>query len=143
MLIYATTAELTTWLGVAAPANAAALLRSASILVHRATMTAIYDVDAITSLPTDADQLAAFRDATCSQAASWIALAIDPAKGAAGVKSVTSKSIGSASISYANAQAISNAAVSALADAATSLCQEALLILAQAGLLSSSSWELG
>lgn len=137
MLIYATSAELTTW-GVTPPTNVTALLRSASILVHRATMTAIYDVDAITSMPTDADQLAAFRDATCSQVSTWIALAIDPTKGAAGVKVVTSKSLGSGSISYANAQAISNAAVSAIADAATSLSQETLLILAQAGLTSQS-----
>jgi len=143
MLIYATSGEFATWLGVAAPTNAANLLRSASILVHRATMTAVYDVDAVTSLPTDVDQLAAFRDATCSQVATWVALAVDPAKGAAGVKVVTSKSIGSASVSYANAQALANPAVSALADAATSLCQEALLILAQAGLLAGSSWELG
>jgi len=142
VLIYATSAELTTW-GVTPPTNVTALLRSASVLVHRATMTAVYDVDVVTSLPTDADKVAALSDATCSQVGTWIALAIDPAKGAAGVKVVTSKSIGSASVSYANAQASSDAAVSALADAATSLCQEALLILAQAGLLSSSSWELG
>ena len=137
MLIYATSAELTTWLGVAAPANATTLLRSASILVHRATLTAIYDVDAA-GLPTDADQLAAFRDATCSQVATWIALALDPAKGAAGAaKVVTSKSIGSASITYAV-----TAAAAAMANAATDLSQEALLILADAG-LTGSPWELG
>jgi len=140
VLIYATSAELTTWLGVAAPANAAALLRSASILVHRATMTAVYDVDVATSLPTDAALVEALRDATCSQVSTWIALAIDPAKGAAGAKVVTSKSIGSASVSYANAQALANSAVSALADATTSLSQEALLILADAG-LTGSPWE--
>jgi len=136
VLIYATSAELTTW-GVTPPTNATTLLRSASILVHRATMTAIYDVDPVTSLPVDAALVEALRDATCSQVATWSALAIDPAKGAAGAKVVTSKSIGSASVSYANAQAISNSAVSALADATTSLSQEALLILADAGLVGS------
>ena len=138
MLIYATSDQLATWLGIAAPTNAATLLRSASILVHRATMTAVYDIDVATSLPTDAALVEALRDATCSQVSTWIALAIDPAKGAAGAKVVTSKSIGSASITYAV-----TAAAQAMANATTDLSQEALLILAQAGLLSSSSWELG
>lgn len=139
MLIYATTAELTTW-GVIPPTNAAALLRSASILVHRATMTAVYDVDTVTSLPTDPALVEALRDATCSQVATWLALAIDPAKGAAdGGKTVAAKSLGSGSIQYA----VYAATAQARADAATSLCQEALLILAQAGLVSGSPWELG
>lgn len=133
MLIYATSAELTTW-GVTPPANAAALLRSASILVHRDTMTAIYDIDTATSLPTDPALVAALRDATCSQVATWVALAIDPAKGAAGAgKVVSAKSIGSASITYA-----ASAAAQALADATRDLSQEAWLILAQAGLASTS-----
>jgi len=136
VLIYATSAELTTWLGVAAPANATTLLRSASILVHRATMTAIYDVDAVTSLPTDAALVAALSDATCSQVGTWIALALDPAKGAADGKTVSAKSIGSGSVTYA-------VSAQARADAATSLSQEAWLILAQAGLASGSPWELG
>jgi len=136
MMIYATSAELTTW-GVTPPTNADALLRSASILVHRATMTAVYDVDPATSLPTDADKVAALRDATCSQVGTWIALAIDPATGgaAAAGKVVSAKSIGSGSITYA----VTDAA-RALADAATSLSSEALLILADAG-LTGSPWE--
>jgi len=136
MLIYATSAELTTW-GVTPPANATTLLRSASILVRRATMTAIYDVDAATSLPTDADKVAALRDATCSQVGTWLALAIDPATGgAAGAgKVVSAKSLGSGTITYAVTEV-----AQALADAATSLCQEALLILADAG-LTGSPWE--
>ena len=139
MLIYATTAELTAWLGTAAPANATTLLRSASILVHRATMTAIYDVNVATSLPVDAALVAAFSDATCSQVGTWIALALDPAKGAAGAaKVVSAKSIGSGSITYAV-----TAAAAAMANAATDLSQEAWLILAQAGLASGSPWELG
>lgn len=137
MLIYATSAELATWTGVDAPANATALLRSASILVRRATLTAIYDVDEATSLPTDTDLVAALRDATCSQVGTWIALAIDPATGAAAAagKVVSAKSIGSGSVTYA----VTNTA-QALADAATSLSGEALMILADAG-LTGSPWE--
>ena len=139
MLIYATSAELTTWLGVAVPANAADLLRSASLLVRRATLTAIYDVDAATSLPTDADLVTALREATCSQVATWIALAIDPVKGfAEGGKIVSAKSLGSGSIQYA----VDTNIVQARADAARYLSQDALLILAQAG-LTGSPWELG
>ena len=140
MLIYATSAQLAAWTGVAAPANATTLLRSASILVHRATMTAIYDVDVVTSLPVDTALVAALSDATCSQVGTWIALAINPAKGAAdGGTAVAQKSIGSGSIQYA----VYAATTQARADAATDLSQEALLILAQAGLASGSPWELG
>ena len=135
MLIYATSAELTTW-GVAPPTNATTLLRSASILVHRATMTAVYDIDD-TGMPTDPALVEALSDATCSQVGTWVALSIDPAKGAADPKkAVVLKRIGSATIQY------DPAAAQALAAAATWPSQEALLILAQAGLLSTSPMEL-
>lgn len=131
MLIYATTAQLTTWLGVASPSNATSLLRSASILVRRATLTAVYDI-ATGGMPTDADLVAALKDATCSQAATWIALAIDPAQGVAGAgKVVAAKSIGSASVTYATVNA-----AQAMADASEFLSQEAWLILSDVGLTS-------
>jgi hypothetical protein len=127
MLTYATTAQLAVWTGAAAPTNAAALLRSASLLVRRATLTAIYDVDA-QGMPTAPDVAAAFRDATCTQAATWASLGIDPAKGAADTLPV-SKSLGSASITYAT-----HGVTTGRADAAVQLAQEARLILAEAGL---------
>lgn len=121
---YATPAQLAAWTGTAVPANAEPLLRSASILVRRATLTAVYTTDPVEALA----------DATCAQVAVWSALGIDPAKGSAdGGKTVSAKSIGSGSIQYA----VYAATAQARADAATSLCQESLLILAAAGLISS------
>lgn len=132
MLIYATSAQLANWTDTPEVATSGPLLRSASILVRRATLTSTYAVDA-TGMPTDTGVLAAFADATCSQAGTWLALAIDPAKGAAdGGKIVAAKSIGSGSIQYA----VYAATAQARADAAVSLSSEALLILAAAGLLS-------
>ena len=140
MLVYATEADLATWTGAAAPTNAVQLLRIASGLVRRATMTSVYLTDA-TGLPTDAATLQAFQDATCAQAATWAALALDPVKGAAddGVKVVTNKSLGSGSISYA----VSPATVLARASAATDLSMEASLILWDAGLLTTPPLEEG
>lgn len=130
MNTYATPDDLTPdWLD-AAPANAARLLRSAAVLVRRATLTAVYDVDA-TGTATSSAVRDALRDATCSQVATWVALTIDPAKGAADAgKTVAAKSIGSASVQYSTYAST----VAARARAATHLSDEALLILADAGL---------
>lgn len=120
---YATSAQLATWTATA-PVNAETLLRSASVLVRRAIMTAIY-----TTVPAEA-----LADATCAQVAAWSALGIDPAKGSADSgKVVSAKSLGSGSVQYA----VYAATAQARAEAATSLCQESLLILAAAGLLGS------
>lgn len=130
MIVHATTTQLAAWLNTTAPPNAATLLRSASILVSRATITAIYDVDD-TGTATNNTILAALADATCSQVATWIALSIDPAKGAADAGgAIAAKSIGSASIQYASYAST----IEARARAATELSQEALLILADQGL---------
>lgn len=124
MLPYATLTQLDAWMSDTSPVNAESLLRSASILVRRATLTAVY-----TTAPTEA-----LADATCAQVAAWSALGIDPAKGAADSgKAIAQKSIGSGSIQYA----VYAKTAEARADAATSLCQESLLILAAAGLISS------
>ena len=101
----ASTADLATWTGVAAPATAAATLRSCTTLVLDATEAAYYDVDKATGLAADAQILAAMRDATCIQAAAWIALGINPLTGgidSGGVKK--SKKIGSASFEIAGAE---------------------------------------
>ena len=131
MLVYATPEDLVPDWAAIAPANAAVLLRFASTLVRRATLTAWYTVDT-TGAPTDLTVVEAMRDATCSQVATWIALSIDPAKGAAdGGKTVAAKSIGSASVQYSTYAST----VEARARAATQLSQDALLILADAGLI--------
>lgn len=134
MLIYATAAELITWLGGPAPANATTLLRSASLLVRGATVASIYGTDTA-GLPTDATVRQAFKDATCAQAAMWSAAGIDPAGG--GVASsapVRSKKLGSGSVDYDTSVNASVTAFTAKQAATTSLCAEAWLLLKQAGL---------
>lgn len=109
ILIYATSDDLAAWTGAAAPSNAAALLRSASLLVREASATALYDVDG-DGYPTDTDVAQVMQDATCAHAAALDAAGVDPA--AAGTDAgVASTSLGGASITYAGA---SDAAVSRL-----------------------------
>ena len=135
MRVYATTADLTTWSEAPAPANAAGLLRSASLLVEAATKAAVYDTGA-DGKPTAGAVADAFRDATCAQAAMWSAAGIDPAGG--GVASsapVRSKKLGSGAIDYDTSVNASVTAFEAKRAAATTLCLEAWLILQQAGLV--------
>ena len=97
MPTYATPDDLTD-----PPANADHMLILASALVTEATMTAFYSVDA-EGVPTDEDTRTRFKAATVAQVNHWTSLGIDPTQGAAGVtgqRQATSKSIGSASISY-------------------------------------------
>ncbi|HEY9409329.1 MAG TPA: hypothetical protein VIQ30_22650 [Pseudonocardia sp.] len=137
MLVYATTDDLTTWTGEAAPANAAILLRSASGLIGEQTSLALYDVDAA-GLPTDPAVVEAFRDATCAQAAAWAALGVDPVKGPAGVTpAVVGKQLGTAQLQYAAPATDARAAVT------TQLVDDARRILTQAGLLSLFPLEIG
>lgn len=68
--VYATADDYAAWSGAAAPSDVDRRLARASELVELATVTAYYDVDAA-GMPTDADVLAAFRDATCAQVAWW------------------------------------------------------------------------
>jgi hypothetical protein len=130
ILIYATSDDLAAWTGSTAPDNAATLLRTASLIVRRATMTATYAVDE-TGAPTDADVLDAFRDATCAQAAAMAANDVDPLAASAGAAGeIASSSIGSASISFAtdaSTSALTRSLLSAVTD-------EAAMILSRAGL---------
>lgn len=83
-----------------APDGAEMLLRHASMTIRRATRNALYDIDA-DGYPTDSEVSAAFRDATCAQAWAASELKVNPATGSAGVTAeVTTKSLGSASVSY-------------------------------------------
>lgn len=140
MLIYATSTDLQAWTGTTPPANAAQLLRTASILVRKATKTALYDTDS-TGLPTDADVLAAFKDATCAHAAAMTTASIDPLAGGATTKAATAtgKRVGSAGISYAGTES----AAKARARLAVELAPEAHDILAQAGVLPAAPWLAG
>lgn len=133
--IYATEADLASWTGKDAPANAAALLRHASTLVEGATQNAYYSTDTA-GLPTLPKTLGAFESATCAQAAFWAANDLDPAAGTlpiAGEKVAASKSIKGASVSYDTgaAQASKEARIAAL----QFLCLEAWQILDNEGLI--------
>ncbi|GAB3598654.1 hypothetical protein GCM10027586_00820 [Kineococcus gypseus] len=132
MQLHASTNDLLGWLDDGElPRNAERLLRSASLLVTDATRAAVYPTrpDGTPLVQATSDAL---RDATCAQVAAWLALGIDPAKGAAGVApQASSKSIGGASVQYAVYASTAEAA----ARSATTLCDEAARLLAHAGLL--------
>jgi hypothetical protein len=65
--VYATTADFAKLLLKAPPVGARRGLAEASRLVDEMLLTAVYDVDDDTGLPTDAEHIAALRDATCLQ----------------------------------------------------------------------------
>lgn len=132
VLVYATATDLQTWTGVANPANATQLLRSASLLIQSCTMTSLYAVDG-TGLPTDATVLGAFKDATCAQVAYWVAAGVDPASGGVTTTApVRSKKLGSGGVEYDTGVSASVTAFNAKREAATTMCAEALMILQQA-----------
>lgn len=133
-------ADLATWTGAAAPANAVPLLRSASSLILEATSHAYYAVDPLTGLSTDAQVAGILRDATCIQAAAWAILGVDPLAGGVLTSQVTSaKKIGSASITYADA----TQAADARADAIAGLVPDAHRLLEQNNLLTPRVWVYG
>jgi hypothetical protein len=129
ILVYATSAELAIWTGASAPSNAVALLRTASILVRRATRSAVYSTGS-DGAPDDDDLADVFSDATCAHAAAMAAAVVDPL--AAGTETVVaSSSIGSASVSTL----ASPGAEAARLSLSTTLCPEATAILDDAGLI--------
>lgn len=85
MTDYADAADFTTWTGVTAPAGITRILRAAGRRVDQMLLTAVYDVDSTTGLPTDADVLAVLRDATCEQAAYQVAIGDPYGVGTAGL----------------------------------------------------------
>jgi hypothetical protein len=64
--VYATSADYTAWTGQTAPAGIERLLARASEDVDDALLTAVYSTDA-DGMPTEADVIAALRDAACAQ----------------------------------------------------------------------------
>ncbi|TDP29765.1 hypothetical protein [Nocardia ignorata] len=133
VLIYAQPDDLIAggWLTGTAPANAALLLRFASILVRRVTMCDHYDVDTA-GLPTDTAIAEAFRDATCAQAAMWSLAGLNPVAGTVGRElAVASQTADGGSVVYGDS--ITGAEVER---ALKQLHSAALLILRNAGLAS-------
>lgn len=134
VLVYADSTELAAWTGVAAPANATQLLRSASMLLRSATLTSVYGTDE-TGLPAEAKVAEAFRDATCAQVASWVGAGVDPSgAGISTTAPVRGKRLGSGSVEYDTAASSSVTAFQAKRVAAVTLCPEAFMILQQAGI---------
>lgn len=141
--VYATPADLSAWTGATAPANATQLLRRASGLVRKATATAFYATDS-NGLPTDATTLQAFKDATTAQANFWAVNNIDPAAGGLTQTGVlSSKRIGSASLTYDVAGAGSVTAYQDRVAATSELCEEAVDILQASGLNLINPWVAG
>lgn len=124
IVTYASGDQLAAWLGTTAPSNAGQLCRSATILVAAACYR-----DPYTDSPSDVEA-PVLRDATCAQAATWIALGVDPS--AAGVDSspVKSSKIGTGSVE----RDTTTLAAARLA-AVTELAPEPRAILLAAGLL--------
>lgn len=133
MLTYATPEQLAAAPWNVQADNADALIRSASLLVSRATRLAVYDVDE-QGMPVPGPVADAMRDATLAQATAWHRTGYDPVR-RQGPRRVASKSIGGASISYTDDG-------TPTADPAA-LTVEAVGILATAGLLTSSPAVLG
>lgn len=144
MLVYADVDDLEGWVQDDVPDNADLLIRSASLLVRRATAGDYYDVD-VAGKPSDVDLLQAFNDAVCAQVASWVALGIDPAAGAGGAvtAAVASSSLLSGSVTYNTSATTSTPIVAARIAAATALCDESIQILQQAGAAASAVWSFG
>jgi hypothetical protein len=114
----------------AVPANAAALLRSASSLIRAETRSARYATDT-DGYPTDTALRTVFREAVCAQAKFWADHKVDPGLGPAGVTpAAVSKSIGGASITY------EAGATAAKAEAVAVLSPDAYYLLSESGLLS-------
>ncbi|MBF6333328.1 hypothetical protein [Nocardia transvalensis] len=126
MLIYASPDDLAAFL-TPVPDNAAALIRSASMLVRDVTSNDLYDITPA-GLPSDPDLRQALREATCVQVASWVDAGIGPA---AGLKpAVASQSADGGSVSYSLPDP------EQLQRARERLCHEAHLMLRNAGLAS-------
>lgn len=126
MIAYATLDNLATWLTDAPPANADQLLRSASILIARACMR-----NPFTDIPTVADT-EPLKDATCAQAAFWVALGIDPATSGVAAAGPVKKS----TILGGDVERDTTGQNTALMEAASTLAPEARAILTAALLIS-------
>jgi len=144
--VYATPQQLAEWIGAEPPADAAQLLRSASLLIDRELLTAVYPTTT-DGLPRDEGVAQVLADAVCAQAAAWAALGIDPTKGAADepqTNKVVRKTLATATIEYDRGSSQDRVTYAAARQqAAVDLAPEAQQILASAGLLGGRVWVSG
>lgn len=132
MLLYATKADVVTWLGEEPDADIDLHIRHASLLVARACRNDLYNVDAA-GKPEDDDLVDAMRDAVCAQVEYWLAAGINPAAGAGGIgKVATEKTVDGVTIKYDTTSVI--AASEQAADSIRCLVDAAYTILRNAGL---------
>lgn len=135
-LTYATVDD---WSDGDLPDNAERLLARASALVRAATRTAMYRTNTA-GLPLDTAVLEPFRDAVLVQAQAWARAGVDPDRPLeSGARVAASKSLGSRSVTYADAGAI----VQSRQAAVDGLSVEAWQILADAGLTGGRPWVIG
>lgn len=135
-----TSSDVAAYTGVAAPANVAALIRSATRLVLRETRQAYYTVDPATGLATDTQIQGALHDATVIQVVAWSQIGYDPTTGGVLTPSVkSSKRIGTAAITYSDAAL----AATARAVAIGGLVPEAMQLLELQNLLIPNPWTFG
>lgn len=149
---FVTAADVAEWMGMAdanglpltaqLPATILPTIRSCTRMVLLATMGSFYDADPATGLPTDSQALQAMKDATCIQAAAWVALDINPfLAGMAENVVETSTKLASAAVSYSVQGAAAAAADRAWA--AKHLVPEATSVLVQNDLLGTQVWTYG
>ena len=135
-----TDAEVAAYMGTTAPANAAALIRSATRLILRETRQAYYTVDPVTGLATDTQILGALRDATIIQVVVWAQIGYDPLTGGVLTPSVESSTkMLSSTIVFADAAM----SAQARADAMKHLVPEAEELLELQNLLIPNPWTFG
>jgi hypothetical protein len=120
MAVYATPADMATYTGTTAPADAEALLAKASRFLGSNVFKLCWFRADADGLPTDPTVSAAFRDAVCAQAAWWDELGDSTGAVGAGYGSV---SIGSVSLG----RSVTN--VSGSASPAREIAQEVMDIL--------------
>lgn len=136
--IYATIRDLEAWTGRNPPGNAGSLLRSASVLVEDATLTAVYSTDK-DGMPRNPNIAKTFRDATCEQVRFWADNGLDPQADTLTVSTqagVSAKTISGAQISYDSSDLakVRQAKLNSL----QALSLDAARILRNAGLLSTA-----
>ncbi|WP_156094859.1 hypothetical protein [Nocardia lijiangensis] len=127
MLVYATPSDLTGRLDPV-PADAAALIASASTRVRDITSNDLYDITP-SGLPSDPDLRQALREATCLQVVAWVEARIKPSTSALRVQ-VASQSVDGGSVAYRLPDP------EAIRRASENLCHEVVLVLRNAGLAS-------
>lgn len=135
MTLFTTPPEVAVWMGTSPPDNVDLLIRKASGLVANAIKASVYRTT-VEGLPTDPILAKATSDATCIQVEAWVQAGIEnpgPALVAAQTQRVQSKSLGGASVTYADAPG-QTAAWLDLASGGR-LAAEALNVLDSAGLL--------